>query len=90
MDTAPRFVGTPEQFAALLVTWRRERACDGFNLLPAVLPNDLDLLIDSVIPLLQRRGLFHSEYTGKTLREHLGLARPRSQYAARTTELAGS
>jgi alkanesulfonate monooxygenase SsuD/methylene tetrahydromethanopterin reductase-like flavin-dependent oxidoreductase (luciferase family) len=86
----PRFVGTPEQFADLLVTWCKDRVCDGFNLLPAVLPDDLDLLVNSVVPLLQRRGVFRSEYTGKTLREHLGLARPRSQYATRAVERAKS
>jgi alkanesulfonate monooxygenase SsuD/methylene tetrahydromethanopterin reductase-like flavin-dependent oxidoreductase (luciferase family) len=84
----PRFVGSPQQFAELLVAWREQHACDGFNLLPAVLPNDLDMLVDGVIPLLRQRGAFRRDYTGKTLREHLGLARPRSQYATQPVELA--
>jgi alkanesulfonate monooxygenase SsuD/methylene tetrahydromethanopterin reductase-like flavin-dependent oxidoreductase (luciferase family) len=82
----PRFVGTPQQFAELMVAWRAQDACDGFNLLPAVLPHDLDMLVDAVIPLLRQRGVFRSDYAGKTLREHLGLARPCSQFAARATE----
>ena len=81
-DSVIRFVGTPEQFATLLVAWHNDRACDGFNLLPAVLPDDLELLVDAVIPLLRQRGAVRCEYTGKTLREHLGLTRPRSRYAA--------
>jgi N-acetyl-S-(2-succino)cysteine monooxygenase len=87
-DSGARFVGTPEQFAALLVAWHNDHACDGFNLLPAVLPDDLDLLIDRVIPLLRQHGVVRREYTGKTLREHLGLTRPRSQYATQRMEAA--
>ncbi|HEX3404864.1 MAG TPA: LLM class flavin-dependent oxidoreductase [Acetobacteraceae bacterium] len=82
----PRFVGTPGQFAALMVTLHEQHICDGFNLLPAVLPHDLDLLVDAVLPLLQRHGAFRSEYAGNTLREHLGLSRPRSQYATGMVE----
>jgi alkanesulfonate monooxygenase SsuD/methylene tetrahydromethanopterin reductase-like flavin-dependent oxidoreductase (luciferase family) len=86
----PRFVGTADQFVETLLTWRQHDACDGFNILPAVLPTDLDRLVDTVVPRLGRLGLFRSDYTGKTLREHLGLERPRSQYAPRATERAGS
>ena len=85
----PRFVGTPDQFVERLVTWRQQDACDGFNVLPAVLPTDLDLLVDAVVPRLRWLGLFRNDYAGSTLREHLGLARPRSQYAAPATEHAG-
>jgi alkanesulfonate monooxygenase SsuD/methylene tetrahydromethanopterin reductase-like flavin-dependent oxidoreductase (luciferase family) len=85
-----RFVGTPERLVELFATWQQAGACDGFNLLPAVLPDDLDLLVDAAIPLAQRHGLFRTDYTGSTLREHLGLSRPPSQYAGRITEQAGS
>jgi alkanesulfonate monooxygenase SsuD/methylene tetrahydromethanopterin reductase-like flavin-dependent oxidoreductase (luciferase family) len=85
-----RFVGTPEQLVELFLTFQQERACDGFNLLPAVLPDDLNLLVDAAIPLAQRRGLFRTEYVGKTLREHLALSRPRSQYATPAAEPVGS
>jgi len=77
----PRFVGTPEQLVDLMITWSQHNACDGFNILPAVLPTDLDLLVDLVIPRLQRIGMFRADYTGTTLRDHLGLTRPRSQFA---------
>lgn len=87
-DSGARFVGTPEQFAASLFAWHNDRACDGFNLLPAVLPDDLNLLIDRVIPLFQQHGIVRREYAGTTLREHLGLARPRSQYAKPRMEAA--
>jgi alkanesulfonate monooxygenase SsuD/methylene tetrahydromethanopterin reductase-like flavin-dependent oxidoreductase (luciferase family) len=73
-----RFVGTPAQLVALFA----DCACDGFNLLPAVVPNDVELLLDGAIPLAQRAGLVRLDYAGNTLREHLGLRRPRSQYAA--------
>ena len=63
-----RFVGTPEQFAARLDIWQQEGACDGFNILPAVLPDDLDLLVDAVIPLLQRDGLFRGRRRAALLR----------------------
>lgn len=86
----PRFVGSPQQFAELLVAWREQHACDGFNLLPVVLPNDLDMLVDGVPPLLRQRGVFRSDYTGKTLREHFGLARPRSRSATQAVGLAKS
>jgi alkanesulfonate monooxygenase SsuD/methylene tetrahydromethanopterin reductase-like flavin-dependent oxidoreductase (luciferase family) len=82
------FAGTSEQLVDLFVAWRD--ACDGFNLLPAVLPDDLNLFADAVVPLARRRGLFRSEYEGKTLRDHLGFARPVSQYAGRAGEHSGS
>jgi alkanesulfonate monooxygenase SsuD/methylene tetrahydromethanopterin reductase-like flavin-dependent oxidoreductase (luciferase family) len=84
--SVPRFVGTPDQLVERMLTWRRQNACDGFNVLPAVLPTDLDRLVDAIIPRLQRLGLFRNDYAGSTLREHLGLARPLSQYEARTAE----
>jgi alkanesulfonate monooxygenase SsuD/methylene tetrahydromethanopterin reductase-like flavin-dependent oxidoreductase (luciferase family) len=76
-----RFVGTPAQLVDFFATCQQQRACDGFNLLPAVLPDDVDRIIDAVIPLARNRRMFRSEYSGTTLRGHLGLARPQSQYA---------
>jgi len=84
--SVPRFVGTPDQLVELLVTWCQQDACDGFNVLPAVLPTDLDRLVDAVVPEIQRIGLFRNDYAGSTLREHLGLERPLSQYTARAAE----
>ncbi|MBP2002500.1 FMN-dependent oxidoreductase (nitrilotriacetate monooxygenase family) [Paenibacillus shirakamiensis] len=71
-----QFVGTPEQLADLMQLWFNEYACDGFNVMAPVLPGDFELFTDEVVPLLQERGIFRKEYTGTTLREHLGLARP--------------
>jgi hypothetical protein len=59
--------------------WFDEYGCDGFNVMPPVLPvlpGDLDEFVDQAVPILQRRGLFREEYAGSTLREHLGLVRP--------------
>jgi alkanesulfonate monooxygenase SsuD/methylene tetrahydromethanopterin reductase-like flavin-dependent oxidoreductase (luciferase family) len=77
-----RFVGTPEQFAAHLAEWHAAGACDGFDVLPAVLPIDLGLLVDAVVPLLRQRGLVRMGYESTTLRGHLGLQRAQSRFAA--------
>jgi FMN-dependent oxidoreductase (nitrilotriacetate monooxygenase family) len=69
-------VGTPEQIADQIELWFRSGAADGFNLMPPLLPDSLDEFVDRVIPLLQRRRLFRSNYTAGTLRGHLGLERP--------------
>lgn len=77
-----RFVGTPAGLVDFLATWHHERGGDGFNLLPAVLPDDLDQLVNVAIPLARRGGLYRADYTGATLRDHLGLSRPASRYEA--------
>ncbi|MFI7483950.1 LLM class flavin-dependent oxidoreductase [Kocuria sp. M1R5S2] len=69
-------VGTPETVADRIEAWFRAGAADGFNLMPPTLPDALEDFVDHVVPVLQRRGLFRTEYTGSTLREHLGLPRP--------------
>jgi len=74
-------VGTPSQVADHMALWFRERAVDGFLIQPSVLPVDLDAFVDTVIPVLQERKLFRSEYPGATLRDHLGLGRPQSRSA---------
>jgi FMN-dependent oxidoreductase (nitrilotriacetate monooxygenase family) len=70
------FEGTPEQVARLMEEWVTEGVADGFNLMPPVLPEMLDVFIAEVVPLLQRRGLFRQAYAGATLRSHFKLARP--------------
>lgn len=72
------FAGTPEQVADLIEDWFRDGAADGFNIMPPLLPTQLDAFADGVIPILQRRGLFRTAYAGVTLREHYGLDRPAS------------
>ncbi|WP_433013325.1 flavin reductase [Kribbella sp. CA-294648] len=51
-------------------------AADGFNIMPAVLPSGLEAFTDHVVPILQQRGLFRTDYTRTTLRDHYGLPRP--------------
>ncbi|MDB5653621.1 MAG: class flavin-dependent oxidoreductase [Tardiphaga sp.] len=76
-------VGTPEAIADDIEAWFQAGAADGFNLMPDVLPTGLDVFVDQVVPLLQKRGLFRNEYEGRTLRDHFGLERPPSRYASR-------
>lgn len=76
-------VGTPEQIADDIEHWFRHGAADGFNLMPDALPDGLQDFVDGVVPILQRRGIFRTEYEGGTLREHLGLARPQGRQSAR-------
>ena len=76
------FTGTPEQVADTIQDWFDQGAADGFNVMPAALPAGLQAFADHVIPIFRRRGLFRTEYTGQTLREHYGLPRPDSQFAA--------
>jgi alkanesulfonate monooxygenase len=73
--------GTPEHIADVMEHWFKSGASDGFNMLPPYMPGALDDFVDLVIPELQRRGLFRTEYEGTTLRENLGLPRPPSRYA---------
>ncbi len=70
------FTGTPGQVADLMQDWLEDGAADGFNLMPPVLPDMLDVFIAEVVPILQKRGLFRRAYEGATLRDSLGLDRP--------------
>jgi hypothetical protein len=74
--------GTPEKVADTLEAWFRANAADGFSLSPNTLPGGLDDFVDQVVPILQRRGLFRTEYSGSTLRENLGLPRPENSFVA--------
>ncbi len=74
------FKGTPKQIADQMEDWYTSKACDGFNVQTPVLPRSLTEFVDLVIPELQRRGLFRKEYTGKTLRENMGLPVPENPY----------
>ncbi|MEW9871659.1 LLM class flavin-dependent oxidoreductase [Arthrobacter sp. HS15c] len=73
--------GTPVQVADEIQRWFENGAADGFNIMPPWLPGGFEAFADEVVPILQSRGLFRTEYTGRTLREHFGLDRPESQYA---------
>ena len=75
-------LGTPEEIADILQDWFEAFACDGFNILPPYFPGAFQDFVDLVVPILQQRGLFRQDYTGTTLREHLGLTRPKSRLFA--------
>jgi hypothetical protein len=68
--------------------WVTEGACDGFNIMPPYMPGALNDFVDLVIPELQRRGLFRTEYEGRTLRENLGLTRSPSSHGAQRLKRA--
>jgi FMN-dependent oxidoreductase (nitrilotriacetate monooxygenase family) len=74
------FVGTPASIADEMEEWLEERGSDGFNVMFPWLPGGLDDFVDRVVPELQRRGLFRTDYQGRTLRDHLGLARPPNRF----------
>lgn len=85
------FAGTPDQVADAIQLWFDSGAADGFNIMPPVLPRGLTDFVDQVVPILQRRGLFRTEYEGRTLREHYGLARPtNTRIADRVAVATGS
>ncbi|WP_038362061.1 LLM class flavin-dependent oxidoreductase [Bosea sp. UNC402CLCol] len=74
------FVGTPATIADAMEQWLVERGSDGFNVMFPYLPEGLDDFVDKVVPELQRRGLFRTDYAGTTLRDHLGLPRPANRF----------
>lgn len=76
-------VGDPERIADQMEEWFAREAADGFNICPPYMPGGLDLFVDLVVPVLQRRGLFRTEYEAGTFRGHFGLARPENQLAKR-------
>ena len=76
----PVFVGTPANSSTCSLEWQ-PLGIDGFRLRPGVIGHDLDAIVDAVVPELQRRGLFRTEYGDGLFRERLGLPRPISRYA---------
>lgn len=69
----PRFVGSPADIADQMEPWFHGNACDGFVICATHMPGAYEDLTNLVVPELQRRGLFQSDYAGATLRENLGL-----------------
>jgi alkanesulfonate monooxygenase len=78
-------VGTPATIADQMQEWLESDASDGFNIMFPYLPAGLDDFVDKVVPELQRRGIYRKEYEGKTLRENLGLPRPKNQFFPAST-----
>lgn len=76
IEVTPRhstFVGTPSRIADEWTRYVENRAVDGFNILPQLLPGTVEDIVDKLVPELQSRGLYRTEYEGTTLREHLDL-----------------
>jgi alkanesulfonate monooxygenase SsuD/methylene tetrahydromethanopterin reductase-like flavin-dependent oxidoreductase (luciferase family) len=69
-------IGSPVQIADVLERWLVAGAADGFNVMPPFFPAQFDAFVDLVVPILQERGLFRTDYAGVTLRDHLVLSRP--------------
>jgi FMN-dependent oxidoreductase (nitrilotriacetate monooxygenase family) len=69
----PQFVGTPEQVADMMESTWRETGCYGYNLTPTIMPSSIEDFVDQVVPILQKRGVYRTEYEGTTFRENLGL-----------------
>nr|WP_018506011.1 LLM class flavin-dependent oxidoreductase [Parafrankia discariae] len=86
----PRFVGTGPQIADQMQDWFETYSCDGFVLAATHFPGAFEDFVRLVVPELRRRGLFRTEYTGSTLRENLGLARPASSFTASATAGGGA
>lgn len=80
------FVGSPATVAATINEFVQTDASDGFILVPHVTPGGLDAFADSVVPLLQERGVFRHTYEGSTLRDHLGLDRPSAGNGTRSND----
>ena len=73
-------VGTPKYMADEMEKWLMEEAADGFNVVCNHYPKPFEDFCAQVVPLLQKRGVFRTEYEGTTLRENLGLKVPQNRY----------
>lgn len=67
----PQIIGTPEQVADKIESIWRETGCYGFNLSPTTNPDSVEDFVDQVVPILQRRGIFRTAYTGESFRDNL-------------------
>jgi alkanesulfonate monooxygenase len=74
------FTGSAKSVADEMQHWLESDACDGFNIMFPTIPGGVEDFVRLVVPELQRRGIFRKEYAGTTLREHLGLPRPKNQF----------
>jgi alkanesulfonate monooxygenase SsuD/methylene tetrahydromethanopterin reductase-like flavin-dependent oxidoreductase (luciferase family) len=74
-------IGTPTDIADVMQEWFEAAACDGFNITPATLPGGGEDFVEMVVPDLRRRGLFRTDYEGRTLRENLGLRPAINRYS---------
>ena len=70
------WVGGPKEIADMLEEYFSAPACDGFVIAATYVPGAYEDFVTHVVPELQRRGIFHKDYRGGTLRENLGFERP--------------
>jgi alkanesulfonate monooxygenase SsuD/methylene tetrahydromethanopterin reductase-like flavin-dependent oxidoreductase (luciferase family) len=86
-ETTPRplFMGTPEKVADLVQEWFVERGADGF-IVSSSIPDALNDFVDLVVPILQERGFFRTEYEADTLRGNLGISIPVNRYAKKNDQ----
>ncbi len=82
-------VGAPEQIADAMEERFLQRGADAFNIRCPLLPGNLEAFVEHVVPILQRRGLYRTEYSGTTLRDHLGLPTPTARYGHRASGAVG-
>lgn len=82
--------GTPKTIVDTMEEWFATKACDGFMITPAIFPASLHEFNELVVPELQRRGLFRTDYEGATLRSHFGLSEPPNRYTAARQAPAGA
>ncbi|MGE8079885.1 LLM class flavin-dependent oxidoreductase [Peribacillus loiseleuriae] len=73
-------IGTPTQIADKIENWVMSEAADGFNIMPALLPDSLTDFVEQVVPELQSKGIFRTQYESTTLRGNLGLVKPENQF----------
>ena len=78
--------GSVQTVADQMQEWFEGGAADGFMLTFPTLPDGLEAFVQRVVPELQRRGVFRTEYAGPMLRDHLGLARPENRFTARKVQ----
>ncbi|WP_072803883.1 NtaA/DmoA family FMN-dependent monooxygenase [Rhodococcoides yunnanense] len=92
IETSQRsgFAGTPGQVADELTKWVREGATDGFNISPYIVPGGLDEIVEWLVPELQERGAYRTEYTSDTLRGHLGLREPLTRRKSGETDISAA
>ncbi len=83
-----KMIGSPVTIADQMQAWLEQGAADGFVIMAPYMPGGAERFLEQVVPELQRRGLFRTQYQGRTLREHLGLVVPANRHtAARATAL---
>jgi alkanesulfonate monooxygenase SsuD/methylene tetrahydromethanopterin reductase-like flavin-dependent oxidoreductase (luciferase family) len=84
------FIGTPETVATTIDEYVQADASDGFILVPHITPDGLGEFAAKVVPILQERGVFRTEYEGSTLRDHLGLSRPTHRHSNASISAVGA